>query len=65
MRIFYSIHNAFEPCFEEMCLQELSSYEPLLTSSHLLLLYSAVCVGPGRKSRRQVFSYNLLTDLLS
>ena len=32
-------------------------------SSHLLWLYSPVCVGPGRKPRRQVFSqrssYNL------
>ena len=26
------------------------------TSSHLLLLYSPVCVGPGRKPRRPVFS---------
>ena len=25
-------------------------------SSHLLWLYSLVCVGPGRKTRRQVFS---------
>ena len=26
------------------------------TSSHLLWLYSLVCVGPGRKPRRPVFS---------
>ena len=25
-------------------------------SSHLMLLYSPVCVGPGQKPRRQVFS---------
>ena len=27
----------------------------LQASSHLLLLYSPVCIGPGRKSRRQFF----------
>ena len=31
-------------------------YTKLQASSHLLLLYSPVCVGPGRKPRRPVFS---------
>ena len=30
--------------------------KPVQASSHLLLLYSPVCVGPGRKPRRPVFS---------
>ena len=31
-------------------------YPKFQVSSHLLLLYSPVCVGPGRKPRRPVFS---------
>ena len=29
-------------------------------SSHLLWLYSPVCVGPGHKSRRQVFEAHII-----
>ena len=31
-------------------------YQKFQASSHILWLYSPVCVGPGRKPRRQVFS---------
>ena len=31
-------------------------YTKFQASSHLVWLYSPVCVGPGRKSRRPVFS---------
>ena len=47
---------------QRLCFRYIDSTIPLLlnpkfqASSHLLWLYSPVCVGPGRKSRRPVFS---------
>ena len=45
---------------QRLCFRYSDSTIPLLftseISSHLLWLYSPVCVGPGRKSRRPVFS---------
>ena len=45
---------------QHLCFRYLDSTIPLLpkfqASSHLLWLYSPVCVGPGRKPRRPVFS---------
>ena len=47
---------------QRLCFRYIDSTIPLLantklqTSSHLLSLYSPVCVGPGRKPRRPVFS---------
>ena len=44
-------------CFRYRIVQSLSFLNPKLhASSHLLWLYSLVCVGPGRKPRRPVFS---------
>ena len=49
---------------QRLCFRYTASTIPLLSkpekklqvSSHLLWLYSLVCVGPGRKPRRPVFS---------
>ena len=49
---------------QRLCFRYIDSTIPLLSkseissllSSHLLWLYSPVCVGPGRKPRRPVFS---------
>ena len=47
---------------QRLCFRYMDSAIPLLlnpkfqASSHLLWLYSLVCVGPGRKPRRPVFS---------
>ena len=49
---------------QRLCFRYLDSTIPLLPKSeifkplysHLLKMYSPVCVGPGRKPRRQVFS---------
>ena len=47
---------------QRLCFRYTDSKIPLLpkseiqASSHLLWLYSPVCVGPGRKPRRPVFS---------
>ena len=46
---------------QRLCFRHLDSTIPLLAKSkisslsHLLWLYSLVCVGPGRKPRRPVF----------
>ena len=42
--------------FLESTIHLLSKYEKFQASSHLLWLYSPVCVGPGRKPRRPGFS---------
>ena len=45
---------------QRLCFRYIDSTIPLLTkfqaSSHLQCLYSPVCVGPGRKPQRPVFS---------
>ena len=45
---------------QRLCFRYMDSTIPLLSksqdSNHLLWLYSLVCVGPGRKPRRPVFS---------
>ena len=48
---------------QRLCFRHMDSAIPLLylnpkfpASSHLLLLHNPVCVGPGRKPRRPVFS---------
>ena len=43
---------------QRLCFRYIDSTIPLFSksSSHLLLPYSLVCVGPGRKPRRPVFS---------
>ena len=45
-------------CYTDSTISLLSKYEiaSLQPSSHLLWLYSPVCVGPGRQPRRPVFS---------
>ena len=48
---------------QRLCFRYTDSTIPLL-SSHPLWLYRPVCVGPGRKPRRPVFSYVLLIDQL-
>ena len=54
------LHGAKLICvfvFATRILQSLNFLNPKFQdSSHLLLLYSLVCVGPGRNSRRPVFS---------
>ena len=55
---------------QRLCFRYMDSTIPLLSntksqdSSHLLWLYSPVCVGPGRKPRRPVFSQrgSFITD---
>ena len=45
-------------CFRNTIVQSLYFLNPKFqASSHLLWLYSLVCVGPGQKSRRPVFSH--------
>ena len=42
---------------QRLCFRYMDSTTPLLpASSHLVWLHSLVCVGPGRKPRRPVFS---------
>ena len=41
---------------QRLCFRYIDSTIPLLPSSHLVWLYSLVCVRPGRKPRRPVFS---------
>ena len=46
-----------KPLFSLQIVQSLFFLDPLYqASSHLLWLYSPVCVGPGRKPRKPVFS---------
>ena len=53
---------------QHLCFRYLDSRIPLLLNpkfeafSHLVWLYSLVCVGPGRKSRRPVFSQQGSSD---
>ena len=56
---------------QRLCFRYLDSTIPLLhkfeisSFSHILWLYSLVCVGPGRKPRRPVFSQRgSITDRL-
>ena len=56
---------------QRLCFQYTDSTIPVLlspkfqASSYLLWLYSPVCVGPGRKPRRPVFSQRVLSRQLS
>ena len=44
-------------CFRYLIVQSFYFLNPKFqASSHILLLYSLVCIGPGRKPRRPVFS---------
>ena len=52
---------------QPLCFRYTDSTIPLLpkfqASSHLMWLYSPVCVGPGRKPRRPVFSQRGSNDV--
>ena len=41
---------------QHLCFRYIDSTIPLLPKSYLLRLYNPVCVGPGRKPRRPVFT---------
>ena len=57
-------------CYIDSTISLYFLYTKFQASSHLLWLYSPVCVGPGQKPRRPVFSQrgsnllNLFTDVV-